>query len=167
MSIDKATPMADTPELTRIGSAAAEDKDLAQIREILFGEQGRRIGERLATLDARLGQHESELRSALDEQRSGFERAFAELEERLHAQQVSQQAALDGLEATLRGLLEQADGRLTRLDSDLQDATHRLLQSLEQQAAEQERLQQASLGREQLAELLEGMARRLRTSSDT
>jgi chromosome segregation ATPase len=154
--------MADKPELTRIGGAATEDKDLAQIREILFGEHSRRIAERLALLDARLDGQESDLRRALEEQLRAFERAAADLEARLNAQEARQQAALDGLETLLRGLLDQAGDRLTRLDSDLQDASHRLMQSLEQQAAEHARLQQASVGRAQLAALLEGLARQLR-----
>lgn len=140
--------MEDKPGIRQVGTAASVDEqNMAQIREILFGEQNRRTSHALNRLDERF----AALSAAMDALRSD-----------LRTEGERRQAALDGVESALRALLEKFDQRLTLLDSDLQDDRHRLGQSIAEQTAALDRLQQGSVGRAQLADLLESLVGQLR-----
>lgn len=137
---------------------------MAQIREILFGEQHRQTAQDLARLEAHLGEQERNLRGLLEDRIAAVSGAVDALRGELGTQGERQQAALDSVEGALQLLLDKLDQRLTLLDSDLQDGHHRLEQSIGEQAAALERLRQSGVGRAQLADLLEALARQLRDS---
>lgn len=156
---DEINKMADKPGIRQVASDAADENKMEQIREILFGEQTRQTADHLARIESQLGKQDAALRALLDER-------VDELRSHLEAHGAQQRAALDGVESAIRELLGKVDERVTLLDSDLQDAGHRLSQSLDQQAAAHERLLQSSVDRAQLAQLLEGLAQRLRPPPD-
>jgi hypothetical protein len=151
--------MAEKPGFKHIGSASADEQQMAQIREILFGEQQRRISEQLAAIERRLEEQLADMRTLLDQR---VNQVRDQLHQDIDKQGMRQQAALDGLDNALRALLQGLDDKITLIDSDLQDAEQRQRQALADQAAEHERLQQDSVSRRHIAELLEQMARTLR-----
>jgi chromosome segregation ATPase len=153
--------MIDKTVLKQVGGTAAGEHDMERIREILFGEQRRQTERQLTQIETRLHEQDSALRQLLEER---IEQALEKSRRDLDALETQQSTAIDGLENALRALLQQADVRLARLDSDLQDTNDRLEQSAAEQRAALGRLQQDSTQRAQLAELLEGLARQLRTS---
>lgn len=165
-NIDEIKKMADEPGIRRVGSGASDVQQMAQIRELLFGEQQRRTGDHLARLDARIAEQDTALRALLDERVAELTRLADALRDGLAQQQRNQQAGLDAVESTLRSLLTQLDERVTLLDGDLHATAARLGDSLDRQAAAQEHLARASVDRAQLADLLEGVARHLRTPPD-
>lgn len=154
--------MAEKPGFRHIGSASADEQQMAQIREILFGEQQRRIADQLGHIEHRLEEQLGELRTLLDQR---VNQARDQLQQDLDKQAMRQQLALDGLDNALRALLQGLDDKIMLVDSDLQDADQRHRQALAEQVAEHERLQQDSVSRRHIAELLEQMARTLRGDS--
>ncbi len=144
--------MGDKIGFGRVSSSSADEQSMAQIREILFGEQNRQTATRIGHLETRLGEQESTLRELVERR---VDKAVAALRKELETGNSQQQAALDRLEQTLRALLGKTEERITLLDSDLQDHAHGLAQSLE-------RLRQDQVDRAQLAEMFETLARQLR-----
>jgi hypothetical protein len=155
--------MADKPRIRQVTGDHADEQSLAQIREILFGEQNRQTADQLARIEARIGEQDAALRALLERQIARLTEAGDALRDGLEAQGTQQRAALDTVDSAIRELLGTLQDRLTLLDSDLQDAGNRLARSIEDQVAAHDRLQQTSVSRAQLAELLEGLARQLRT----
>ncbi|MBT8429311.1 MAG: hypothetical protein KJN79_05305 [Gammaproteobacteria bacterium] len=154
--------MADKIGFSRVSSESVDEQNMAQIREILFGEQNRQTGNRLDRIESRLNEHEAALRELLDQR---IDKALAGLRRELETHGKQQQAALDGLDNALRTMLGKADERITLLDSDLQDTARRLDQSLTEHSQSLDRLHQDNADRSQLAELFEGLARQLRSPS--
>jgi len=151
--------MAEKPGFKHIGSASADEQQMAQIREILFGEQQRRISEQLDGIERRFEEQLADIRALLDQR---VNQARDQLHQDLDKQGMRQQAALDGLDNALRAQLQGLDDKIMLVDSDLQEADQRNRQALADQAAEHDRLQQSSASRQHIAELLEQMARTLR-----
>ena len=151
--------MSNETSFRRISGGSPDEQSMAQIREILFGEQHRQTASQIAGLETRLGEQERALRQLLDER---LENAMSALRADLDKQGMRQQAALDGLDNALRALLTQANDRLTILDSDLQDAQHALRKTLDQQATAIEQVERRSMARTELAAMLEALARQLR-----
>ncbi len=143
----------------RVSSESADEHNMLQIREILFGEYSRQTEQQLAEVTTRLDEQDRTLRELIDRRVS---LAMEALHKDLDKQGTRQQAALDGLDNALRALLSRTDERMTLLDSDLQDVNHAVQKTLAEQTAAQEQLQQDSVARQQLAELLEAMAQQLR-----
>jgi chromosome segregation ATPase len=159
--------MTDKPGFSRVGSASVDEQQMAQIREILFGEQSRQTAQQIGRLEARLGEQDQALHRVIEERVAALSGALDALRADLGSQGERQQAALDGLERTLRSLLDGFDKRLAMLDSDLQDSRRHLEQSVAQQAEALDRLQQTGIGRAQLADMLETLARQLRSPTVT
>lgn len=134
--------MPDKPEVTRI--ASAEEQSMTQIREILFGEQSRQTEQHFDRLETRLGKEMHKLR------------------DELAAQEHRQGAALAELNATMASLLAKLEERLTLLDSDQQDARQAQQRTSDQQAGALHALEQRSVGKGRLADLLENLASELR-----
>jgi len=151
--------MADKTGFRHISSTSTDEQNLAQIREILFGEHSRNTADHLARIESRLREQDAALRELLDER---VAKTMLTLQGQLETQRTQQQKALDGLDSALRVLLDQVGERLTLLDSDLQDASHRLGQSLAEQESALNRLQRDSAQRSQLADLLETLVHQLR-----
>lgn len=137
----------------------ADEQQMEQIREILFGEQQRQTDAALSRLESRLGEQVEQLRGLLD---SRLVQAQEALRGEIDTHARRQQTALDSLDNALRALLDKTGDRITMLDSDLQDAGQRLSRMLEEQQAAHAALAHGSVSRDVLAELLEDMARRLR-----
>jgi hypothetical protein len=135
---------------------------MAQIREILVGEHNRQTTNRIDRIESRLNEQDAALSEFLNQR---IDKALAGLRREVETQGNQQQAALDGLDNALRALLGKTDERITLLDSDLQDTTHRLDRSLKEHSQSLDRLQQDNADRVQLAELFEGLARQLRSPS--
>jgi len=154
--------MADKIGFNRVSSESVDEQSMAQIREILFGEQNRETANRIDRIESQLNEQEAALSVLLDQR---IDKALAGLRHELATQGKQQQAALDGLDNALRALLGKADERITLLDGDLQDTAHRLGQSLTEHSQSLDRLQQDNADRSQLAELFEGLARQLRSPS--
>jgi len=154
--------MGDKIGFSRVSSESADEQNMAQIREILFGEHNRQTANRIDRIESRLNEHEAALRELLDQR---IDKALAGLRRELETHGKQQQAALDGLDNALRAMLGKADERITLLDSDLQDTARRLDQSLTEHSQSLDRLQQDNADRSQLAELFEGLARQLRSPS--
>ena len=151
--------MAEKIGFGRVSSESAEEHDMAQIREILFGEQNRQTANRLGQVESRLGEQDAALRELLE---TRIDKAVKKLREELGDQGKRQALALDGLDAALRGLIEKTDERLTLLDSDLQDAGHKASQSLQALTQSLDGLRRESVDRADLAALFEGLAQQLR-----
>jgi hypothetical protein len=145
--------------MSALPDAAADDQQMAQIREILFGEQQRRLASRLDDIERRLAQQNAAQRELLDQR-------LRQLGEQLHAdldkQGLRQQAAIDGLDNALRALVRGVDDKLMLVDSDLQDLDQRHQQAVADQLARDAETRQRSVSREQLAVLLEQLAQQLR-----
>jgi len=154
--------MGDKIGFSRVGSESADEQNMAQIREILFGEHNRQTANRIDRIESRLNEQDAAFRELLDQR---IDKALAGLRRELETQGKQQQAALDGLDGTLRMLLGKTDERITLLDSDLQDTAHRLGQSLTEYSQSLDRLQQDNADRSQLAALFEGLASQLRSPS--
>lgn len=157
--------MSDKPGINRIGQVSADEQSMEQIREILFGEQTRHTEQQFEHLDKRLAEQEHTLKALLDERIGGLNESLQGLRDDLDAQDRRQGSALDELNTSLGALLGTLDERLTVLDSDQQDARHRQQQDAADQTAALDALQQRSVGRGQLADLLEAMAGELRDTS--
>ena len=125
----------------KVSGSGADEKDMARIREILFGEQTRESNNRMARIESLLSAQDTALRELLDMR---IERAAKELREELGNHERRQETALDALHTELLTRLKNTDERLSLLDSDLQD----------------------TVDRAQLAELFESLARQLRQTSD-
>ena len=149
--------------LGRISSSSADEQHMAQIREILFGEQTRQAENRMARIESLLSAQDTALRELLDIR---IDRATTELRDELGHQGKRQAVALDALDAEMRAMLNATDERLTLLDSDLQDARHQADRSFAEQAQSLDTLQQESVDRSQLAALFEGLAQQLRKTPE-
>ena len=158
--------MSDKSGGSRASAESTGQQSMAQIREILFGEQVRHTEQQFARLDARLEEQHNVLRAMLDEQIGRLGNELAQLRDGLDAQDRRQDLALQELNGSLSDLLRRLDERLTLLDSDHQDTVQRQQRAEAEQAAELQRVAQQSAERAQLAELLEQMAARLRQSPD-
>lgn len=143
----------------RVKNGSADEKDMAQIREILFGEQNRQSANRMARIESMLSAQDSALRELLE---SRINRAVKELLDELGSLGRHQATELDAVDAELRAMLKKTDERLTSLDSDLQDARHQADQSLAEHTRSLDQLRQDSIERTQLAALLESLAQQLR-----
>jgi hypothetical protein len=152
--------MGDKIGFSRVSSESADEQNMAQIREILFGEHNRQTANRIDRIESRLNEQDAALRELLDQR---IDKALAGLRRELETQAKQQLAAVDGLDGTLRTLLAKADERINLLDSDLQDTAHRLGQSLAEHSHALDRLQQDNTDRSQLAELFEALAHQLRS----
>lgn len=157
--------MPDTPGSRRVSANPADEQSLAQIREILFGEQARQTSQQLTQLETHLGEQERALRTLLDQRIAAVSEAVEALRGDLGDQDERQVAALIGVEGALHALLDSLDNRLTLLDSDLQDSHQRLEGAVADQATALHSLQQTGLGRGQLADMLESIVRQLRGQS--
>lgn len=156
--------MSDKPGVRPLQGNPADEQQMEQIREILFGEQQRDTERRIASLANRIGEQDDALRRLIDE-RIGA--ALDALRGELGEQADSQRRGLDGLETALHALLGKTEERLNLLDSDLQDTAQNLRNSISEQAAAHDALAAGSVQRAQLATLLEQMAAQLRSGSDT
>lgn len=154
--------MSDKPGFSRVSSASADEQSMAQIREILFGEQSRQTERHFSRLDERLNEQGSSLRALLDEHVNKLTANLEQLRDELGQQDQRQHNALEALNGSLSALLGKLDERLVLLDSDQQDAKHRHEQAAGEQRAALDDLEQRSIGRQQLADLLEAMASELR-----
>ena len=154
--------MPDKHGLDRANPATSEEHSMAQIRELLFGEQSRATDRHFARIEARLEEQQKALHEALDRQIARIGDEVENLRTAMQQQGAGQDDALQQLNASLSAVLQRLDERVTLLDSDQQDHVHRQQQAAEQQANELARVEQASADRAQLAELLEGMASQLR-----
>lgn len=143
----------------RVKNGSADEKDMAQIREILFGEQNRQSANRMARIESMLSAQDTALRELLE---SRIDRAVKELLAELGSLGKHQATELDAVDAELRALLKKTDERLTLMDSDLQDARHQADHSLAEHTRSLDQLRQDSVERTQLAALFEGLARQLR-----
>lgn len=132
----------------QVSSSAGDEKDMARIREILFGEQSREANNRMARIESLLSAQDTALRELLDMR---IERAAKELRDELGSHDRRQATALDALHAELLARLKNTDERLSLLDSDLQDTRYQADHAVD---------------RAQLAALFETMARQLRQTSD-
>lgn len=141
-----------------------EDRQMAQIREILFGAESRRVADRIEQLERRLAQQAESIEALLD-------RRLAQTREQLHAdidkQGQRHQAVIDGLDNALRALVRGVDDKLSLVDSDVQDLAHGLRQAIETQGEAQRALERQSVDRAELAGLLEQFAGLLRRDGDT
>ena len=146
----------------RLRNSSTDEQDMAQIREILFGEQTRQADNRMARIESLLSAQDTALRDLLDMR---IDRAAKALRDELGNQGRRQETALDAVDAELRALLQRNDERLTLLDSDLQDARQQADRSIDEYARSLDQLQQDSVDRSQLAELFEGLAQQLRKTS--
>ena len=151
--------MADKPGIQPLNTSSADEQQMQQIREILFGEQQRLTDAQLSRLETRLGDQSDQLRDLFE---SRLSQALETLRQEMDTHANRQQTALDSLDNALRSLVGKADERITLLDSDLQDPAHRLSQTIAEQATAHDSLAQRSVERETLAELLEQIANRLR-----
>lgn len=149
--------MAEKPGFRHISSASADEQQMAQIREILFGEQNRRTEGDLKSLGERLDTLDRALRELLDSRITQLSEGF---HRELEKQGLRHQASIDGLDNALRGLLRGLDEKIDLVDSDLQDAQHKLKQAIDDHAT-------ASVRRAQLADLLEQFAGQLRGGDET
>lgn len=159
--------MSDKPGISPVGGASVDEQQMAQIREILFGDYSRETAQRIARLEARIAEQDTAWRALLEERIAAVTGAVKGLKGELGLESERQQAALDGLEAALHALLDKLDQRLTLLDSDLQDGNHRLEQSIGEQADSLERLRRHSVDGAELAGMLEALARQLRDPAST
>ena len=159
MADKKIGRMAGKMGFSRAGHSPADEKDMARIREILFGEQIRETENRMARIESLLSAQDTALRELLDMR---IERATKESRDELGHQERRQTTALDALHTELRALLQKTDERLVQLHSDLQDSRDKADQSFNQYAQSLEQHRRDSVDREQLAELLEGLAGQLR-----
>lgn len=156
--------MNDKPGTSRVPSVDSEDQSMAQIREILFGEQSRHTEQQFAQLETRLDEQSERLQRLLEQRVNELARNLDALRADAEVRDQRQGAALDGLDTALRALLGRLDDRLTMLDSDQHENNQRLQQTATAHAAAIEQLNNDSVGREQLAALLEAMASQLRRS---
>ena len=152
--------MADKPGQRPLHTDSADEQQMEQIREILFGEQQRQTDAQLSRLEGRIGEQVEQLRGLLE---SRLAEAHEALRGEIDTHARHQQTALDGLDDALRATLDKTVERITLLDSDLQDTGQRLSRALEEQHAAHDALAQRSVSREDLAALLEQIARQLRS----
>ena len=156
--------MAEKPGFNRVSQEAADEHSMAQIREILFGEQSRQTEQHFARLEARLGEQEQALKTLFGQRIDELGENLRQLRVEQDDQDRRQNAGLNELHTSLTALLDRLDQRLTALDSDQQDARQAQQEAAADQAAALDGLEQRSIGRAQLAELLEAMAGKLRRS---
>lgn len=152
--------MGDKIGFGRVSSSSADEQNMAQIREILFGEQERQTATRIGRIETRVSEQEAALRELLEQR---IDKAMAALRQEIETRNGEQRAAIDGLDNELRKISGKTDERLSLLDSDLQDTEHRLGESIKQHTEALDRLQQQQVDRAQLAELFESVARQLRS----
>ncbi|MCB1800605.1 MAG: hypothetical protein KDI82_02850 [Gammaproteobacteria bacterium] len=154
--------MSDKSAIDRVTPLSGEQQSMAQIREILFGEQVRQTEQHFARLETQLEEQQRTLRTLLDGQIDRLGGQIDQLRTALENQEQSQGRALEELNGSLSTLLARLDERLTLLDSDHQDSVHKQQQAAAQQQSTIERLQRDTAERAQLAGLLENMAAQLR-----
>jgi hypothetical protein len=168
----------------------AAQEGMEKIRELLFGEQVHRFDIRLAELTTELNAKfnllreelhgaESRLQTRLSETDKAQQSALSReaetrtkedqaLNEELKATAAEWHDKLNALDAQLsdelRSLREHTDQRCDDLDTQLSSHYQELTRMIEHEA---ERLQQAKVGREGLAQLLEGLAHSLREGQGT
>lgn len=141
--------MTENTGITRMRADSSDESSMQQIREILFGEHRRLTAEHLVRIESRLSEQDMALRRLL--------------EERIASEGERQRAALDDLDQALRSLLLDLEQQLRKVDDDLQDGHDHLRQSLAARDEALDALQQQSVSRTQLADVLESLARQLRT----
>lgn len=155
--------MSEKTGFRQVRGESSDEHDMAQIRELLFGEHSRQTSRQLEQFEVRIREQEQALRRLLDQRLDQrLTDATQALRDDLDQQSRRQQANLDGLDTALRALFAKTDERVTLVDSELQAST----QVLNELALSVERLQQGHVGRVHLAEMLEAMAQRLRQSAD-
>lgn len=152
--------MTEDTRITRMRADPTDEGSLQQIREILFGEHRRLTAEHLARIESRLNDQDAALRRLLQE-RIGS--AVQGLQQTLAREGERQRAALGDLDQALRSQLLDLEQRLRKVDDDLQDSHGHLRQSLAARDETLDALQQQSVSRMQLADVLESLARQLRT----
>ncbi|MGB5201731.1 MAG: hypothetical protein WBN68_02940 [Sedimenticolaceae bacterium] len=152
--------MTENTGITRMRADAADESSMQQIREILFGEHRRLTAEHLARIESRVSEQDAALRRLLEERIGG---AVQGLQEILASEGQRQRAALGDLDQTLRSLLLDLEQHLRKVDDGLQDNHDHLRQSLAARDEALDALQQQSVSRAQLADVLEMLARQLRT----
>jgi chromosome segregation ATPase len=140
---------------------------MAQIREILFGEQNRATIQQIERLESRLDDQETTLRRLLEERVSELRETSEALRRHVETADQRQQAALGELGEELRGLLKTLEERLGLLDNDLQDTAQQLRQQDSERGSALDRLKRDSVDNGRLAELLESLAGQLRRPSES
>ena len=105
--------------------ADSDERRMAQIRELLFGEQVRDSERRLSELAARIEAQDAALHSTLRDQEARSQTALAALQASLADESAQRRLATHELERSLRRELEQLQEGLVRLDSDIREASAR------------------------------------------
>jgi len=125
-------------------SAADSDASIDQVRELLFGEQARRLDQRFGLLDERL------------------EALFSQLEDRLQNTNREQSDETRELRAELRSFRQDTENRLAAAEDEwsgqLRDADKALQKKIQLSNND---LQADKVSRTQLAELLNNLAAQL------
>ena len=152
--------MTENTGITRMRADSSDESSMQQIREILFGDHRRLTAEHLARIESRLSEQDTALHRLLEE-RIGS--AIQGLQETLASDGQRQRAALSDLDQALRSLLLNLEQQLRKVDDDQQDSRDHLRQSLAVRDEALDALQQQSVSRAQLADVLETLARQLRT----
>lgn len=152
--------MTENTGITRMRADSSDESSMQQIREILFGEHRRQTAEHLVRIESRLSEQDMALRRLLEERIAS---AVQDLQETLASEGERQRAALGDLDQALRSLLLDLEQQLRKVDDDLQDGHDHLRQSLAARDEALDALQQQSVSRTQLADVLESLARQLRT----
>lgn len=144
-------------QTARQAGVAGDDASIEQVRELLFGEQARRLDQRFAQLEQRLDD------------------AFAKLEERLQSSDREHSADSSKLRGELRSFRQDSENRLAAAEDEwqgqLRDADQRLRGELKQLQnklhSTAAQLGDDKAGRAQLAELLNNLAAQLVQDADS
>ena len=117
-------------------SVANASDSLAQVREILFGDQLRHLENQLADLEGRLREHQGQIRSELS---AGFNRLqehldgrLAVLDKALEDERAARVAQLNETDGRFGDATDALAARLGQLDADLNDG----IQVLQRQLAD-------------------------------
>lgn len=150
---------ADTSASNAAASGVASTDNMAQVRELLFGEHLRLIEDRFKQLEQQVTQQFESLRddflNQIAQESNTRDQELNTLDEQLKQQSQDQENRTSALEDDIRALLQ-------AMNSDLQN----LIEAVQkQQQQDQDQLQQHKVGREQLADLLSGLANQLRQDS--
>jgi len=156
----------------------AEQNNLAQIRDILFGEQDRAYTDRFATLEAELQQRATELQNSIENRFTEMETLVKsnmnELSNRLVTEQQERNNSLDNLSDELSSLSRTIEDKLNHLDDQLHvfdsalrksllEESQKLSAALEQQVAG---LNSAKTDRTSLAKMFSELASRLEQGAE-
>ena len=90
--------MVEKPGFNRVSQESADERSMAQIREILFGEHTRHTEAQFERLEARLGEQEQALKTLLDQRITGLGENLRQLRDDLDGQDRRQDAALSDLQ---------------------------------------------------------------------